>query len=65
MREFGYKPIPLDPAFGTITPDGLPVFFWGDAERTRTSVARLSKRDALRYPEFEEMLAGWPASCAR
>jgi phytoene dehydrogenase-like protein len=57
LREFGYKPIPLDPAFGTITPDGLPVFFFNDPERTRTSVARLSKRDALRYPEFEEMLA--------
>ena len=57
LRDFGYEPIPLDPAFGTITPDGLPVFFFNDAERTRTSVARLSKRDALRYPEFEEMLA--------
>ena len=57
LREFGYEPIPLDPAFGTFAPDGLPVLFWSDPARTRESIARHSKRDALRYPEFEELLA--------
>ncbi|HZC13079.1 MAG TPA: NAD(P)/FAD-dependent oxidoreductase, partial [Thermoleophilaceae bacterium] len=57
LREFGYEPIPLDPAFGTFTPEELPILFWGDHERTRESIARHSKHDALRYPEFEELLA--------
>ena len=57
LREFGYEPIPLDPAFGTFAPDGLPVLFWSDPARLRESIARHSKRDALRYPEFEELLA--------
>jgi phytoene dehydrogenase-like protein len=57
LREFGYEPIPLDPAFGTMTPDGLPILFWNDPARTRESIARHSKRDAQRYPEFEELLA--------
>jgi phytoene dehydrogenase-like protein len=57
LREFGYEPIPLDPAFGTLTTDGLPILFWNDPARTRESVARHSKRDAQRYPEFEELLA--------
>jgi phytoene dehydrogenase-like protein len=57
LRGFGYEPLPLDPAFGTITPEGLPVFFFNDPERTRESIAQLSRRDAQRYPEFEEMLA--------
>jgi phytoene dehydrogenase-like protein len=57
LRDFGYEPIPLDPAFGTFTAEGLPILFWGDPERTRESIARHSKHDALRYPEFEELLA--------
>ena len=35
----------------------MPILFFNDPERTRASIARHSKRDALRYPEFEELLA--------
>jgi phytoene dehydrogenase-like protein len=57
LREFGYDPIPLDPAFGTLTREGLPILFWNDPARTRESIARHSRWDALRYPDFEELLA--------
>jgi phytoene dehydrogenase-like protein len=57
LREFGYEPIPLDPAFGTFAPDGRPIFFFNDDAATRESIAPHSKRDAAAYPEFEALLA--------
>jgi len=57
LREHGYEPIPLDPAFATMATDGRPIFFFGDAARTRESIAPHSRRDAQRYPAFEELLA--------
>ena len=56
LKEFGYEAIPLDPAFATMTPEGEPIFFFNDAERTRASIARHSPRDAEAYPRFEELL---------
>jgi phytoene dehydrogenase-like protein len=56
LHDFGYSVEPLDPAFATMTPDGLPIFFFNDSERTRESIARHSERDARAYPEFEELL---------
>ena len=56
LRDFGYEPIPLDPAFATIAPDGTPVLFFNDAARTRGRSPALSRKDAAAYPEFEELL---------
>jgi phytoene dehydrogenase-like protein len=56
LHDFGYEAIPLDPAFATVTPDGTPIFFWGDSARTRASIAPHSRRDAAAYPEFEALL---------
>ncbi len=55
LREFGYDPIPLDPNFATMTPDGDPIAFYNDTARTQESIARHSPRDAAAYPGFEEM----------
>jgi phytoene dehydrogenase-like protein len=57
LRDFGYEPIPLDPAFATMAQDGSPIFFFTDTERTRESIAPHSRSDARRYHEFEELLA--------
>ena len=57
LAEFGYEAIPLDPAFGTLAPDGRPLLFWNDPARTRESLEGHSRRDAAAYPEFEELLA--------
>jgi phytoene dehydrogenase-like protein len=57
LHDFGYRAIPLDPAFATMAPDGRPIFFWGDAAATQASIARHSKGDAAAYPEFEALLA--------
>jgi phytoene dehydrogenase-like protein len=56
LHDFGYEAIPLDPAFATLAGDGRPIFFFTDPERTRASIAPHSKRDAVAYPRFEELL---------
>jgi phytoene dehydrogenase-like protein len=56
LRRFGYEAIPLDPAFGTISPDGRPILFYGDAAATRASIEPHSSRDADAYAGFEALL---------
>jgi phytoene dehydrogenase-like protein len=56
LRDFGYEPIPLDPAFATIGPDRKPIFFFNDDDATHASIAPHSKHDARAYPEFEALL---------
>ena len=55
LREFGYQPIPLEPNFATMTDDGRPVAFYNDPMRTRESIARHSRHDAVAYSGFEQM----------
>ena len=55
LRDFGYEPIPLEPAYATIS-GGVPLFFHDDAERARASIARRSRRDADAYPAFAALL---------
>ena len=55
LREHGYAPIPLDPAYATFS-GGTPVFFHDDPGRARDSIARRSRRDAAAYPAFIELL---------
>jgi phytoene dehydrogenase-like protein len=56
LHEFGYKAIPLDPAYAALTADG-PIFFFDETARTSESIARQSRADAAAYPEFEALLA--------
>jgi phytoene dehydrogenase-like protein len=55
LREFGYRAVPLDPAYAALTPEG-PIFFLNETARTQASIARHSKRDAEAYAGFEELL---------
>ena len=55
LRDFGYRAVPLDPAYAALTPDG-PIFFHNDPARTAASVATHSKRDGQVYAGFEELL---------
>jgi len=55
LRDFGYRAVPLDPAYAALTPDG-PIFFHNDPARTAASVATHSKRDGQVYAGFEDLL---------
>ncbi|MGH2987378.1 MAG: phytoene desaturase family protein, partial [Solirubrobacterales bacterium] len=55
LTEFGYRAIPLDPAYVSLTERG-PIFFFNETERTAASIAKQSRKDAAAYPGFEELL---------
>ena len=55
LRDFGYRAVPLDPAYAALTPEG-PIFFHNDPAITSASVAAHSKRDGRVYAGFEELL---------
>ena len=56
LERYGYKAIPLDPAYVSLTEDG-PIFFFNEVERTAASIAPLLEegREAA-YPEFEALM---------
>src|SRR5947209_4576430 len=56
LERFGYHPIPKDPAFFSVYPDGRHLFFWQDDRRTLEEVARFSARDAAAFPKYEASL---------
>jgi phytoene dehydrogenase-like protein len=55
LRDFGYRAVPLDPAYAALTPEG-PIFFHNEPAITAASVATHSKRDGQVYAGFEELL---------
>jgi phytoene dehydrogenase-like protein len=55
LREFGYRAVPLDPAYAALTEQG-PIFFFDDTARTQESIARHSTADAAAYAPFEARL---------
>jgi phytoene dehydrogenase-like protein len=55
LEDFGYRAIPLDPAYVSLTERG-PIFFHNEVERTAASIARHSAKDAAAYPAFEELM---------
>ena len=55
LADFGYKAIPLDPAYVSLTEQG-PIFFFNEVENTAKSIARYSKQDAENYPKFEALM---------
>jgi phytoene dehydrogenase-like protein len=54
LERYGYKAIPLDPAYVALTEEG-PMFFFNEVRRTAESIARYSRKDAEAYPRFEEL----------
>ena len=56
LERFGYRVDPKDPASFSPFPDGRHFFMWQDGRRTVEEIARFSRRDAERYPAYEEHL---------
>ncbi|MFN0104573.1 MAG: phytoene desaturase family protein [Bryobacteraceae bacterium] len=56
LSRHGYQVDPKDPAFFSPFPDGRYFFTWQDGGKTLAEVAKFSKRDAARMPEFDEQL---------
>src|SRR6478735_3962787 len=55
LHDFGYRAVPLDPAYAALTTDG-PIFFHNDPKLTAASVGRFSERDGRVYEGFEDLL---------
>jgi phytoene dehydrogenase-like protein len=55
LRDYGYRAVPLDPAYAALTSDG-PIFFFNEPARTAASIAAFSPRDGEVYEEFEDLL---------
>ena len=56
LRDFGFELIPTDNLFVPFE-DGRYMVLWDDIGRTTAEIAKFSKRDAERYPEYEAFLA--------
>ena len=53
LKRFGYKVSILDPDYYVPYKDGTSLTLWGDVQRSAQEIARLSKRDADAYLEFD------------
>jgi phytoene dehydrogenase-like protein len=56
LERYGYQVLPRDPSSFTPFPDGRSLMMGPDLEQTRSEIAKFSKRDADRYPQYEAML---------
>src|SRR6187551_1045402 len=56
LTSYGYEVLPRNPSSFTPFPDGRSLMMGPDAEQTRGEIAKFSKRDAERYPQYEAML---------
>jgi phytoene dehydrogenase-like protein len=56
LAKYGYEVLPRNPSSFTPFPDGRSLLMGPDAEVTRKEIAKFSKRDAERYPQYEAML---------
>jgi phytoene dehydrogenase-like protein len=56
LRRFGYEVLPKDPAYFAPYRDGRYLFMYADQRRTCEELARFSKRDAERYPAYEQFI---------
>ena len=56
LPRFGYHVDAKDPAFFSPFPDGRYFFMWQDRAKTLAEIAKFSKRDAERYPAYEDQL---------
>lgn len=56
LKRYGYEIIERNPSSFSPFPDGRYLMFWRDQKKTCEEIAKFSKRDAERYPEFERKL---------
>src|SRR5688572_32739203 len=48
LRDYGYRAVPLDPAYAALTAEG-PIFFFNEPARTASSIGAFSTRDGEVY----------------
>ena len=67
LKAFGYEVHPLDPAYSTLPPDGPPLFFFNDEQKTvRLGFARPFAARRRGVPgRSRRCWSGWRTSCAR
>ena len=56
LERYGYAVDAKDPAFFSAFPDGRHMFMWQDRAKTLAEIAKFSKKDAERYPAYEDHL---------
>ncbi len=56
LERFGYHVDAKDPAFFSAFPDDHYLFMWQDRAKTLAEIAKFSKKDAERYPAYEDHL---------
>jgi phytoene dehydrogenase-like protein len=56
LERFGYHVEPKEPPFFSPFPDGRYLFTWQDPKRTLEEIAKFSRRDADRFPAYEDHL---------
>ncbi len=56
LKRYGYHVYPLDPAYFAPFPDGRGILLWDDPGRAAEEIARVSKKDAARYPDYVHAL---------
>jgi phytoene dehydrogenase-like protein len=54
LERFGYRVSILDPDYWVPYPDGTSLCLWGDVGKTAEEIAKLSKKDAEAYVEFDK-----------
>jgi phytoene dehydrogenase-like protein len=55
LRDYGYRAVPLDPAYAALTEQG-PIFFFNEPARTASSIGAFSRGDGEVYEAFEDLL---------
>lgn len=56
LPKYGYRVDAKDPAFFSPFPDGRHLFLWQDRAKTLGEIAKFSRRDADRFPAYEDHL---------
>ncbi|NDD05723.1 MAG: NAD(P)/FAD-dependent oxidoreductase, partial [Proteobacteria bacterium] len=56
LKKFGYEILERNPSSFSPYPNGKYLMFWRDQKKTCEEIAKFSKKDAVRYPEFEKKL---------
>src|SRR5438876_12386033 len=53
LTKFGLRQVAFDPQGFCPFPDGRHLLLWYDGKKTAKEIAKFSKKDAARYPEYE------------
>lgn len=53
LKKFGYEVLERDPSSFSPFPDNRYLMFWKDQKKTCEEIAKFSKKDAEKFPEFE------------